>query len=196
MDGVLVDAREWHYIALNKALNKFGFTIDRASHLQTYDGLPTHAKLTILSEVQNLPQSLHPMINSLKQSYTMSIAYNSCKPLFHIQYCLSQLKAHGYLISVCSNSIKPTVNTFLQLSGLLPFIDSILSNEDVSMPKPDPEIYISAMNNFGLTPSQCLIVEDNPNGIQAAKASKANVLVVSDPSQVTIDNLLSKINSL
>ncbi len=41
MDGVLIDAREWHYEALNRALGLFGYEITRYDHLSTYDGLPT-----------------------------------------------------------------------------------------------------------------------------------------------------------
>ena len=45
MDGVLIDARDWHYEALNKALAIFGMEINRYDHLVTYDGLPTKKKL-------------------------------------------------------------------------------------------------------------------------------------------------------
>jgi beta-phosphoglucomutase len=46
----LIDAREWHYEALNRALALFGFTITRQEHENYYDGLPTHVKLKKLSE--------------------------------------------------------------------------------------------------------------------------------------------------
>ena len=49
MDGVLIDAKEWHYHALNRALELFGFTISRAEHLSTFDGLPTSKKLEMLT---------------------------------------------------------------------------------------------------------------------------------------------------
>lgn len=50
MDGVLIDAREWHYDALNRALSLFGYTITRQEHENYYDGLPTHVKLKKLTE--------------------------------------------------------------------------------------------------------------------------------------------------
>lgn len=49
MDGVLIDAKEWHYEALNEALGLFGYEISRYDHLVTYDGLPTAKKLEMLS---------------------------------------------------------------------------------------------------------------------------------------------------
>jgi phosphoglycolate phosphatase-like HAD superfamily hydrolase len=66
MDGVLIDAKEWHYDALNKALQLFGFTISRYDHLVTFDGLPTRTKLEMLSREQGLPFELHELINDLK----------------------------------------------------------------------------------------------------------------------------------
>ncbi|HCF3308648.1 TPA: HAD hydrolase-like protein, partial [Pseudomonas aeruginosa] len=45
MDGVLIEAKDWHYDALNKALNLFGYNISRHDHLTSYDGLPTSRKL-------------------------------------------------------------------------------------------------------------------------------------------------------
>ena len=77
MDGVLIDARDWHYDALNKALSHFGYLISRDSHLSTFDGLPTKDKLQILSKSKNLPFGLHSHINKLKQKYTIVIVTHS-----------------------------------------------------------------------------------------------------------------------
>lgn len=82
MDGVLIDAKDWHYDALNRALSLFGMPIERDAHLSTYDGLPTKRKLEILSKTRRLPKRLHPFINSLKQDFTAEIAYSKCKPNF------------------------------------------------------------------------------------------------------------------
>ena len=90
MDGVLIDAKDWHYEALNKALRLFGLEISRYDHLVTFDGLPTKDKLILLSMESNLPESLHSFINEMKQIYTMEIVYAKCKPTFYHQYALSR----------------------------------------------------------------------------------------------------------
>lgn len=82
MDGVLIDAKEWHYDALNKALSLFGYEISRYDHLITYDGLPTKKKLEMLSMERGLPERLHPYINMLKQKYTIERVYMDCDPIF------------------------------------------------------------------------------------------------------------------
>ena len=60
MDGVLIDAREWHYQSLNKALQLFGKGISRQDHLDNFDGLPTRRKLERLSSNRGLPLRLLP----------------------------------------------------------------------------------------------------------------------------------------
>ena len=65
MDGVLIDAREWHYQSLNKALQLFGKGISRQDHLDNFDGLPTE-KLERLSSNRGLPHELHEFVNDLK----------------------------------------------------------------------------------------------------------------------------------
>ena len=189
MDGVLIEAKEWHYEALNKALSLFGMPISRIDHLSTFDGLPTRKKLELLSIDRGLPNQLHEFINQLKQKYTMELVHTQCNPRFVHEYALSRLKREGYKIAVCSNSIRATVDAMMQRANLNKYLDLSLSNEDVANGKPDPEIYLKAIKHFQLSPSECLIVEDNENGIRAAKASGAHVMVVSDTDEVNYQNI-------
>jgi len=196
MDGVLIDAKEWHYESLNRALDLFGMPISRLDHLTTFDGLPTRKKLEMLSLDRGLPRQLHEFLNEMKQRYTMEIVYTRCKPRFIHEFALAELKARGYKIALCSNSARVTVETMMQKSGLEGYFDIMISNEDVSKAKPDPEMYVKAISYFGLDPQECLIVEDNENGIKAAKASGAHLLVVGSVNDTNISNILGKIKAI
>ena len=196
MDGVLIEAKEWHYEALNRALALFGMEISRYDHLVTYDGLPTKTKLKMLSMERGLPEALHGFINDMKQLYTTEVIYAKCKPTFYHQFALSRLKAQGYRLAVCSNSIRHSVLMMLDRANLLPLLEFYLSNEDVEKPKPAPDIYIEAIKRLNLTPAECLIVEDNPNGIKAARDSGANVLCVNDVRDVNYLNISQEIERL
>ncbi len=189
MDGVLIEAKDWHYEALNKALGLFGLEISRYDHLTTFDGLPTKVKLKMISKRFFLPESLHTFINQVKQSYTAELIHERCHPLFHHEYALSKLHQEGYKIAVCSNSIRKTIELMMDKAELTPYLDLIVSNEDVTKAKPDPEMYQTAIRKFGLQPEECIVVEDNPNGIQAGKASGASVLEVATVYDVTYDNI-------
>ena len=196
MDGVLVDAKDWHYEALNQALAIFGMEINRYDHLVTYDGLPTKKKLEMLTLERGLPRTLHSFINDMKQEFTFQLGYTKCKPTFNHQYALSHLKGQGYRMAACSNSIRKTMEVLFERAALTDYFDFYLSNEDVTDPKPHPEIYTTAIERLKLSPDQCLILEDNENGIKAAQASGAHLLMIRDVQEVTLDNITKRISEI
>ena len=196
MDGVLIEAKDWHYEALNKALGLFGMGINRYDHLVTYDGLPTKMKLEMLSAERGLPFELHDFINNMKQQYTMEMVYTQCKPRFYHEYALARLRREGYKLAVASNSIRKTVQVMMEQSGLLGYLEFYLSNQDVTLGKPDPEIYTKAIGHLGLNPYECLVVEDNPKGIQAGKGSGAWVMEVDAVEEVNYHNIMKYIEQI
>lgn len=193
MDGVLIEAKDWHYEALNRALKLFGYEINRFEHLTSYDGLPTSMKLKKLTLEKGLPVQLHSFINEMKQQYTVSMIQNLCRPRFNHEYALSKLKSEGYKLAVGSNSIKMTIEIMMNYAKLTDYFDFMLSNQDVKNPKPDPEIYLTAISKMNLKPENCLIIEDNENGIKAATASGAHLLVVKTVDDVNYDNIKNRI---
>ncbi|MGL4722300.1 MAG: HAD family hydrolase [Desulfovibrionaceae bacterium] len=196
MDGVLIDAKEWHYEALNKALSLFGYEITRFEHISTYDGLSTRTKLSMLTQEKGLPSSLHEFINEMKQQYTVPIILSLCRPRFNHEYALSKLQLEGFKLAVASNSIRHTVELMMQYAQLTKYFEFMMSNQDVQKPKPDPEIYTKAIQQLGLLPSECLIVEDNKNGIKAATQAGAHVFVVRSVEDVTYSNIKEYIAQL
>ena len=196
MDGVLIDAKDWHYEALNDAIRLFGIEISRYDHLNTFDGLPTKVKLQMLSKRYYLPEELHPFINIVKQMYTADQIQQKCHPMFNHEYALSKLHFAGYKIAVCSNSVRHTIELMMDKADLSKYLDLIVSNEDVKKAKPDPEMYQTAIGKFGFKPEECIVVEDNPNGIQAGIASGASVLKVATVYDVTYENIMNKIKEV
>jgi beta-phosphoglucomutase len=196
MDGVLIEAKDWHYEALNEALKLFGCEISLYDHLVTFDGLPTKDKLNMLSSLGKLPKDLHPIINKMKQKHTMRMILNKCKPLFAHQYALSKLHSEGYKMAVCSNSIRKSVEVMIQQAGLDKYFEFYVSNEDVKKGKPDPEMYTKAIEKLNLVPEDCLILEDNENGIRAAKASGAHLLKIGEVTDVTYLNIKKRIKEI
>ena len=196
MDGVLIEAKDWHYEALNEALRLFGHEISRQDHLTTFDGLPTRDKLNLISETSFLPVSLHGFVNEMKQQYTRTQIELKCKPLFQHEYALSKLKKEGYKIAVCSNSIRASIDNMMEKAALTQYLDLIMSNEDVTKGKPNPEIYTTAMQRLGVLPEECLILEDNKNGIAAAKASGGNLLQIVEVTDVNYNNIRNRINEI
>jgi len=196
MDGVLIEAKDWHYEALNRALALFGYTISRYDHLVTFDGLPTRKKLEMLSKERGLPLSLHSFINDLKQKYTMEIVHAKCKPVFSHEYALSTLKSQGMKLAVASNSVRNSVEMMMAKSNLSPYLDLLLSNEDVTVAKPDPEMYRKSIAVLDVAPEETLVLEDNDKGIAAARKAGAHVMVIQSVTDVTYGNIVEQIQRI
>jgi len=189
MDGVLIDATEWHYDALNEALEIFGFEIEREEHLARFNGMTTKKKLEILSLEKGLPRDLHEIISEVKQDRTLRIAARKCFPTAAHLILLSTLKNKGLKVGVVTNSIRMTTEFMLQYSGVSKFLDVLITNEDVDQPKPAPDGYLLAMKKLGSKAANTVVVEDGMHGIQAAKAAGARVVEVKDPTQVSLEIL-------
>jgi HAD superfamily hydrolase (TIGR01509 family) len=190
LDGVLVDAKELHYEALNQALASIdrSYVIERDEHLSTYDGLNTTKKLQMLSERKGLPVKSHDEVWRKKQEMTVKIIseYKRDERLCGI---LKRLKEDGYTICVASNSIRETVKMMLLRKGFMEYIEFFYSNQDVKFPKPNPEIYLQCMIKVGVSPKETIIIEDSHIGRKAAQESGAFLCPVIDSYDVTYEKL-------
>ena len=198
LDGVLVEARDFHYEALNRALASFDekYIISREEHLSTYDGLNTSKKLWLLSQSKGLSLDIHKEVWQKKQKFTHDIIKEKIHPYRHerLYYMLKELKNNGYKIYCASNSIRSSLKLMLLKAGYLEHIDEYFSNEDVKSPKPHSEIYLKCMLKAGVNPKECLVVEDSHIGRKAAHESGAHVLGVQGLEDVTSENISQAIH--
>lgn len=192
MDGVLVDGCEWHRIALNDALLEVcNYEIPLDEHYQIYNGLPTKVKLQKLSEKGVISPSQIDFIENLKQEKTESAILGNAVLRKEKVELLEYLKGKGIKVACFTNSIRYNAELMLRLTGVLDLFDLLVTNQDVTRPKPDPEGYLMCMKSLGVEKSDCLIVEDSPKGVEAAQASGAKVLIVKGPDEVTVDLIRS-----
>ncbi|MEK7616875.1 MAG: HAD family hydrolase [Patescibacteria group bacterium] len=190
LDGVLIDATQWHYQALNDALKLFGFEIGLEEHLSTYNALPTVEKLKLMSERKGLPLGLHEMIKILKRRFTDRKVEQLCSPDHQKQIMLSHLKKKGYKLLCCSNSQKYSVMNMIKSAGIADYFDLILGNDEGFKPKPNPDIYLAAFKKLKINPEEALIIEDATHGIEAAKRSGARVFAVRGFEDVNLSLFL------
>ena len=194
LDGVLVDAKNIHYLTLNEALGS-KYEISWEEHLNKYDGLKTNEKLKLLTTSKGLPPSSYNEIWLKKQELTIN-ELKKITPNDVLKYTIKELSHQKYKIAVCSNSIRKTILTVLSKLDIIEYFDYIVSNEDVNNSKPHPEMYWKTISYFGVLPEETLIIEDSPFGLLAANRSKSNVMRVETPNSVTIDNINKHINNL
>lgn len=186
LDGVLVDACDWHYEALNSALLENGHpSICKEDHISTYNGLPTSVKLKMLG--MTTEDSL--IISQRKQHHTLA----TIKKFAHIMTekieLLSYLKQNNILIVCVTNSIRETATEMLNKTGQLQFFDLLVSNEDVTRNKPYPDCYIHAMEKLKINPNEIVCVEDSDKGVEAVLSSGAKYLWrVKNSTEVVLEN--------
>lgn len=194
LDGVLVDACEWHYIALNQALKSIGINpISIDDHVKTYNGLPTSVKLEMLG----LREEEKKLVWELKQKYTLESIRKNSKIQNEKIKLFTELKKMGIKIVCVTNSIRETAIEMLTQTGQINYFDLIITNEDVIKNKPNPDCYNLAVKKLNLKPSEFIIVEDSPKGIEAAKSSmipNSNIWAVKSSKEVTLKNYRKFIN--
>lgn len=197
LDGVLIDSKELHFNALNKALalvdNKYVITRDEQE--KTYEGLPTKLKLKMLTQHKGLPEIFYSEISDNKQAFTKEMldAVEYDEELVTI---CNLIKTNGIKIAVASNSIRSTIDQCLTRLGIIKYMDHIVSNEDVKFPKPHPEIYWKTISYFGCITDEVVIFEDSVVGKLAATDSKANLIEVKNRKDLNIQKVERAIKML
>jgi len=189
-DGVLVDACELHYVALNRALATMGWNISREEHENIYNGLPTAKKLQMLSDTKSFPSDWHKAVHDLKQEFTIAAIDECLTPDLSKRELIADLKSQGILVGVCSNSLRKTLRKMLVSIGVNDLVDLAIGNDDVVNPKPAPDMYLQAAALLDVPIGRCLIVEDSEVGLQAAYAAQPlEVIEVSGPAEVNLSLL-------
>mgnify|MGYP003673943136 FL=1 len=190
LDGVLVDARELHYEALNEALADVDskYIIHRGEHLSTYDGLSTTKKLNMLTKAKGLPKELHDAVWRLKQKKTVEII-DTFTPDVRMAQIIRRLKKEGYVVACATNSIRETAKLQLIRRGFFEHIDFLYSNQDVNKPKPSTEMYLRCMLKAGVDPDETVIIEDSHHGRKAAMSSGAYLCAVKDSKDVDYNKI-------
>ena len=190
LDGVLVNACEWHRVALNEALKEVcNYEISLKDHHKIYNGLPTKVKLCKLSDYGLLPENKHKDVYDLKQQKTIMIIEENAKIRREKIELLNWLKSQSISVACFTNSIRKTAELMLKKTGIYDLFGLVLTNQDVQKPKPDPEGYIKVLKHFNCSPQSAIIIEDSPKGLKAARSTGCTVLKVKSPNDVTIQLL-------
>jgi beta-phosphoglucomutase len=186
LDGVLVDACEWHRIALNQALREIcNFEISLEDHYEIFNGLPTKEKLKILTKQKIVKKKDYDKISQRKQEITLQLieTHGTLDPT-KVEL-IKALQENGVHVACFTNSIRQTAELMLRKCGILNLIELLVTNEDVKKPKPSSEGYLKVIRHFKVPKKNVIIVEDSPKGMAAAQAAKCRVIPVANATGVT-----------
>lgn len=191
LDGILVDSKEIHFEALNNALRDFSEKlINYKDHIYKFDGKSTKEKMHLLG----IAESKHHSINEKKQQYTLQILDGSLQSDPDLIDLFKALKDENYVLHIASNSVYKTIQVVLNKLGIYNYVDFIISNEDVKLTKPFPEMYLKCMLQANVGPRETLVIEDSYIGRQGAYNSGAFLSEIKNRKEVTYKMIKNSIN--
>ena len=174
LDGTLFNTTKVNYHAYNEALKEKGYSIDYTYYSNYCNGRHYNDFLPeIVDNNEKTIEYIHKRKKELYSSYLDKAKINS-----HLFNIIESLK-ETYYIGIVTTASKKNTHDILNYFNKLELFDLILTSDDITKLKPDPEGYIKAMKYFKIEPENTIIFEDSEVGIKAAKASKATVFVVN-----------------
>jgi len=196
MDGVLLDSEPLHFASLNSALAKDGVTLGRQEYEQ-FIGTRTEAMLEVLMARYRLPR-LHAEYLADYDAAVLAQLEVSRPPADGVLALMQFARGLEMRVGLASSSRRLWIDATLRSLGLLEAFDAIVSGDEVSVGKPDPEIYLLAAERLGVLPEVCLAVEDAPNGVASARSAGMPVIGVRTPytAHLQLEGVQQTVDSL
>ena len=169
-DGVLVDTEMLHAEAWLGALKPHEMSFTEAEYRKDYLGRKDHDFLKSLADAHDssfTEESSKKVISEKIQKY-LEIIRNRVPVYKHVDETLAKL-FQTHQLSLVTGSNFPEVEHIFTLRGWKKYFQFVITARDVKFGKPDPEGYLKAVAALKLKPVDCVVVEDSPRGIQAAK---------------------------
>lgn len=168
MDGTLVDSEEYHWISWRDTMAAHSAPVTRQQFLETF-GQRNDAILPRWLGREAPGELIRQIGDAKEELYRKLVREGSLAPLPGAAEWVRRLHASGWRQAIASSAPRANVETVLDVLGLADWFDAVVSAEDVTAGKPDPQVFLIAASKLGVPPAQCIVVEDAPAGIQAAR---------------------------
>ena len=195
LDGVLAHTEPIHFGTLCHAINHVaGIPYADITKIIRIDGSTTKNKLAILRNIFNWNDDIVDRIENMKQTDVVQEFVNMQSTPEQIE--MLSVLSKDYRLAIGSNARKRSVDTVVDAMQIRHFFECVIAIDDVGIPKPDPAIFNYIMQIMNVDPINTLIIEDSPRGIQAARASYANVLITSCVEETTLEYIQTAISRI
>ncbi|MGC9454258.1 MAG: HAD family hydrolase [Phycisphaerae bacterium] len=187
-DGVVVDSEPVHLWGFQQVLAGLGVELSQRDYYEKYLGFDDHDCLAAALTAAGMRYS-ETLLQELTEQKTRLVqkAYReSIRPLGGAVELIRAAAEAAVALAVCSGALRKEIELASRTIGVWDRFSAVVSAEDVSKGKPDPEGYVLALQRLeeklgrGFAPTDCVVVEDSPAGIQAAVAAGLHVLAVTN----------------
>jgi HAD superfamily hydrolase (TIGR01509 family) len=184
MDGVLIDSVRFHWQAMNQVLAKYNIHIDD-SQLRNYIGQSVVHQLNQISEKYETPLDVELIVEELKP--IKEELQKGIEPKEGVVQLLKLLHDNNVPIAVGTSSTTIDTDRKLTDAGILNNFQILVTHDDVITHKPDLTVYLKAAEQLQVQPDHCIVIEDAPSGIEAAKRAGMKCIAVQTPYTNTDD---------
>jgi beta-phosphoglucomutase len=196
VDGTLLDSAEYHYLAWRDTLAPTGLDLTRARFAASFGQRNDRVLRGYFGP--DLPASEIERISLAKESrYRDLIRASGIAPLPGVRRWLEQLQTHGWRQAVASSAPRLSLDAMLAALDVVHLFDAIVAAEDVERGKPDPQVFLLAAQRLDVSPTRCIVVEDAPAGVEAARRAGMRVVGVrSSHGALDADLVVSTLDEL
>lgn len=178
MDGVLVDNSAVHLQAFERFCQRYGVTDWDVKIPQLYGRGNDDIMRALLPPEVIARRGLEALAEE-KEAIYREIYAPTIRPVAGLRELLAELRAAGIACAVGSSGCRENVEFVLDRCGIGSYFDVRVSGDRVTRCKPDPEIYLTAARELRIEPAHCLVMEDAPAGIEAARRAGMKVVALA-----------------
>lgn len=176
LDGVIADTEAYHIQALQAAFNDFNLTIPKADLFPFFG---TNTEMIFVSIVKEKVNTENKKLFIKKHSdYFCQLVKKNVKPIPGIENLLVFFQHLKMKQAIASSSTNAIIDIILDRLGFRPYFDQIVSGAELPA-KPDPTVFLKAAETLSLPPKSCIVIEDSPMGIAAAKSAAMKCIAVT-----------------
>jgi HAD superfamily hydrolase (TIGR01509 family) len=168
MDGTLIDSEELHWIAWQETMAGQGHSITRGQFLSSF-GQRNDTIISGWLGATATPELIAKIGDTKEKRYRDLVRKVGVSPLPGVAHWIHRLHDEQWLQAIASAAPRLNVEVVLDAINAALCFQAIVSAEDVSKGKPDPEVYLTAASKVGAPPARCVVVEDAPAGIEGAR---------------------------
>lgn len=209
LDGVLVDSEMIYYRITRILFNQLKIDVSIEEH-NSFVGISANKMWKYIKERYFLAQSVDELIDLEINLKYILLRKTNLKPIEGVQNLLSYLKEKQIKIAIATSNHRDNVNIILNKLQIIEYFDLIITGDQVSNGKPEPDIFMLAAKKLAANPTNCIVIEDSTNGVIAAKKAGMKCIGFVNPnsgkqnlteSDVLIDNfafpsIINVLNSL
>ena len=176
MDGVIIESEPLHYIAYHNMFNDVNIKVSDTLY-ESFTGKSTINVCKQLCMLFNLNESPEYLVSLKRKHFDVvfenDTSFNLIDGVFDL---IKDYHNNNLTLVLASSATMPSIDRIFNKFELNPYFKTKLSGADLKASKPHPEIFINAVKATGFKNTECMVIEDSTNGIEAAKA--ANVFCV------------------